>query len=150
MGTGKLFATVFVAVLLANVLTLLALFGARALLPEIELRALRTAVKTEPTPASPTAPTDEIASRWVPAIQERIRQYWVHPAGTWDGRAPVVNVQLEPGGKVVSSKVKIVTSSGNPVFDQSVVDAIYDASPLPVPSGPDFEPFRDFNLVLRP
>jgi colicin import membrane protein len=50
----------------------------------------------------------------------------------------------------MANQVEIVTSSGNPMFDQSVVNAIYDASPLPVPSGPDFEPFRDFNLVLRP
>ncbi|WP_462321919.1 cell envelope integrity TolA family protein [Halochromatium sp.] len=46
--------------------------------------------------------------------------------------------------------MEVLESSGNPVFDQSVVNAIYDASPLPVPDGADFEPFRDFNLVLRP
>ncbi|MBK5939036.1 energy transducer TonB [Halochromatium roseum] len=149
MGTGKLFAIVFVAVLLANALTLAALYGARALLPEIQLLAPEAPSSSGPG-SGPTAPTEEIASRWVPAIQERIRQFWVHPAGTWEGNAPIVNVRLEPGGKVINNQVTIVTSSGNPMFDQSVVNAIYDASPLPVPSGSDFEPFRDFNLVLRP
>jgi len=142
-----LFATVFVAVLFANALTVLALLGARDLLPEFALPTLSAVSSTE---SAPSAPSEDIANQWVPAIQGRIRQFWMHPAGTWEGRAPVVNVRLEPGGKVISNQVKIVTSSGNPVFDQSVVNAIYDASPLPVPSGPDFEPFRDFNLVLRP
>ena len=147
MSTGKLFVTVFIAVLLANALTVLALFSARGLLPDVERAAQGGGVAE---PSTPTAASEEIARRWVPAIQERIRQFWVHPAGTWEGNAPVVNVRLEPGGKVISNQVKIVTSSGNPMFDQSVVNAIYDASPLPVPDGPDFEPFRDFNLVLRP
>ncbi|MEA3640368.1 MAG: energy transducer TonB [Lamprobacter sp.] len=150
MGTGKLFVTVFVAVLLANALTALALFGARGLLPAVGLPALSIASRDAAESSTATAPSEEIASRWVPAIQERIRQFWVHPAGTWEGNAPVVNVQLEPGGKVITNQVRIITSSGNPMFDQSVVNAIYDASPLPVPSGSDFEPFRDFNLVLRP
>lgn len=150
MGTGKLFVTVFVAVLLANALTALALFGARGLLPDVGLPALSTTQRGAVETSASTAPGEEMARRWVPAIQERIRQFWVHPAGTWEGNAPVVNVQLEPGGRVISNQVKIVTSSGNPMFDQSVVNAIYDASPLPVPSGADFEPFRDFNLVLRP
>lgn len=153
MSTGKLFMTVFVAVLLANALTVLVLFGARGLLPGLGLPALsetqRGAAESS-APSVPSLPSEEIASQWVPAIQERIRQFWVHPAGTWEGNAPVVNVRLEPGGRVISNQVKIVTSSGNPRFDQSVVNAIYDASPLPVPSGSDFEPFRDFNLVLRP
>lgn len=147
MGAGKLFVTVFAAVLLANALTLLALLFTRASLPMIELPSVSGDAQTQ---SAPTLPTEELAGRWVPAIQERIRQFWIYPAGTWEGSAPVVNVQLEPGGTVISDKVKIVTSSGNPVFDQSVIDAVYDASPLPVPSGPDFEPFRDFNLVLRP
>ncbi|MBK1618648.1 hypothetical protein CKO42_09420 [Lamprobacter modestohalophilus] len=154
MGTGKLFVTVFVAVLLANALTVLMLFGARGLLPgllpDVGWSAPSASSRDAAESSTSTAPSEEIASRWVPAIQERIRQFWVHPAGTWEGNAPVVNVQLEPGGKVITNQVQIVTSSGNPMFDQSVVNAIYDASPLPVPSGPDFEPFRDFNLVLRP
>jgi TonB family protein len=150
MGTGKLFLTVFVAVLLANAVTMLALVGARGLLPEIGLPMAGGTPRGAAEPGAPSAPSEEIASRWVPAIQERIRTFWVHPVGTWEGTPPVVNVRLEPGGKVISNQVTIVTSSGNPMFDQSVVNAIYDASPLPVPSGADFEPFRDFNLVLRP
>ncbi len=150
MGTGKLFLTVFVAVLLANALTVLVLFGARGLLPDVGLPALSATQRGAAESNAPSPPSEEIANQWVPAIQERIRQFWVHPAGTWEGNAPVVNVRLERGGRVISNQVKIVTSSGNPRFDQSVVNAIYDASPLPVPSGSDFEPFRDFNLVMRP
>jgi len=150
MSTGKLFVTVLVAVLFANALTILAWFAVPGLLPGVELPAPSRAGQGAAASSAADAPSQEIARQWVPAIQQRIRQFWVHPVGTWDGRAPVVNVRLEPGGKVLSDQVTIVTSSGNPMFDQSVVNAIYDASPLPVPSGADFEPFRDFNLVLRP
>jgi len=63
----------------------------------------------------------------------------------------VVSVRLIPGGEVVPNSVRIVQSSGHPAFDQSVVAAVYNASPLPVPSGPSFERFfREFDLTFSP
>lgn len=148
MSTGKCFLTVFVAVLLANALTLLALYFVA---PQFGDQAGSGAIGAlVPEALGPTRPSDEIAREWVPAIQSRIGQFWVLPPGSWDGTSAVLNVQLEPGGVVQPGRVQLVTSSGNPAFDQSVVAAVYDASPLPVPDGRDFAPFRDFNLVLRP
>jgi colicin import membrane protein len=62
----------------------------------------------------------------------------------------VVNLRLEPGGQVVPDSVHVIEGSGNAAFDQSVVVAIYKASPLPVPDGAEFEMFKDFNFVFKP
>ena len=61
-----------------------------------------------------------------------------------------MNLRLEEGGAVVPNSVRVVEGSGKAAFDQSVVAAIYRASPLPVPEGEEFELFRDFNFVFRP
>ncbi|MGD9299492.1 MAG: cell envelope integrity protein TolA [Thiohalocapsa sp.] len=42
-------------------------------------------------------------------------------------------------------------SSGHGAFDQSVISAVYKASPLPVPDGNEFdELFQDFNFRFTP
>ncbi|MCF7994631.1 MAG: cell envelope integrity protein TolA, partial [Chromatiaceae bacterium] len=103
------------------------------------------------TGAQPSAATQaQIASRWVPLITNKVRQYWVRPQGASADLRAVVNLRLEPGGAVIPSSVRIVEGSGQAGFDQSVVAAIYRASPLPVPIGDEFELFRDFNFVFRP
>lgn len=150
MKAGPLFVIVFFAVLSANAVTLLALSGARSLLPSGGLAPLSTAVGRGDSGSATSALSPEVAEQWVPLIQERIQQFWIQPPGSWEGQSALVNVKLEPNGQVLSNQVKIVQSSGHPSFDQSVVAAIYDASPLPVPSGREFEPFRDFELRLRP
>jgi colicin import membrane protein len=62
-----------------------------------------------------------------------------------------VSVRLIPGGEVVPNSVRVVQSSGNTAFDQSVVAAVYGASPLPVPSGPLFDRyFREFDFTFTP
>lgn len=149
MKAGRLFVIVFVAVLLANAVTLLVWVGVRSLLPSSTLSPLTAALGLGGE-AGPAAPTPGVAQKWVPMIQERVRQFWIQPPGSLEGKSTLVNVRLEPDGQVISNQVKILESSGDPSFDQSVVAAIYDASPLPVPSGRDFEPFRDFDLRLRP
>jgi len=92
----------------------------------------------------------QIASRWVPAIQSRVQRFWVRPTVSKGGLDTLVNLRLEPGGLVVPGSVRVIESSGNAAFDQSVVVAIYQASPLPVPDGGEFDLFRDFNFVFRP
>lgn len=150
MKAGPLFVIVFFAVLSANAVTLLALSGARSLLPSGALAPLSTAVGRGDGGSATSALSPEVAEQWVPLIQERIQQFWIQPPGSWEGQSALVNVKLQPNGQVLSNQVTIVQSSGHPSFDQSVVAAIYDASPLPVPSGREFEPFRDFDLRLRP
>jgi colicin import membrane protein len=48
--------------------------------------------------ARQAAARKQIASRWVPLIQSRIRSFWVRPAGSPGGIETLVNLRLEPGG----------------------------------------------------
>jgi len=83
-------------------------------------------------------------------IRERIHRVWVRQPGMgWDLSCGV-EVRLIPGGEVIPGGVRVTRSSGNPAFDQSVVAAVYKASPLPVPSGRPFEQFRSLRLVFKP
>ncbi len=88
--------------------------------------------------------------RYVAVIQQQIERNW-YRTGQWkEPLSCVVRVQLIPGGEVVPGSVSIVKSSGNETFDRSVVDAVYKATPLQVPSGPLFESFRSFSLRFKP
>lgn len=88
--------------------------------------------------------------RYIPVIKDRVRQYWVRPPALGRDLQTVVSLRLIPGGDVVPNSVRVVRSSGNTAFDQSVIAAVYNASPIPVPSGPPFERFREFNLQFTP
>jgi colicin import membrane protein len=83
-------------------------------------------------------------------ITSRVRQFWVRPQGHRRDLRTVVNLRLETSGAVIPDSIRIVEGSGKAAFDQSVIAAIYRASPLPVPDGAEFELFRDFNFVFRP
>lgn len=78
-----------------------------------------------------------------------ISQVWVIPRGIGHQRYCIVAVQVAPDGTVL--KASIVQSSGLTILDQSALQAIYRASPLPVPKNPAlFSQFRDLRLTLRP
>lgn len=90
---------------------------------------------------------DENFNYFVNLIKEKIQQNW-HPPAQLSGRpSVVVSLSIKISGAVDSGAAKIVTSSGIPLFDQSVISAIYKSSPLPVPSRHNFDKFR--NLYLR-
>lgn len=90
------------------------------------------------------------AERYIPVIKDRVRQYWARPPAADGSLSAVVSVRLIPGGDVVPNSVHIERSSGNTAFDQSAIAAVYNASPLPVPSGPPFERFREFSFTFTP
>lgn len=83
-------------------------------------------------------------------IQQKIRRSWNKPPDFKEGIQCVVRVRLVPGGEVI--QVTITQSCGNPIFDRSVENAIYKASPLPVPDDSAlFERFfREFNFRFKP
>ena len=88
--------------------------------------------------------------RYAPAIQDRVSQFWIRPPASARGLMAIVSLRLIPGGEVVPNSVRVIQSSGHAAFDQSAIAAVYQASPLPVPSGSAFEPFREFDLKFNP
>ena len=67
-------------------------------------------------------------------IKDRIERNWLRPPGTASGLQCIARISQIPGGEVV--QVEILTSSGNRIFDRSVEEAVFHASPLPVPKDP--------------
>lgn len=87
--------------------------------------------------------------RYKGLIRQKVSRSWNIPAGYRKGSQCTVHVRLVPGGEVLS--VVIVKSSGDPVFDRSVENAVYKASPLPVPDDKKlFEQFRDLEFPFNP
>jgi len=90
-----------------------------------------------------------IISQYVGIIGDRVRRNWIQPPTSRVGLSCVVQVQLMPGGDVISAQV--VQSSGDAAFDRSVEAAVYRAAPLPLPPDPGlFESFRTLTFNFSP
>lgn len=82
-------------------------------------------------------------------IRQRVSRSWNRPSGVARGLKCTVSVRLAPGGEVMSARV--VRSSGNPIFDRSVENAVYKAAPLPLPEDPTlFDNFREIEFLFSP
>ena len=92
-------------------------------------------------------------------IKNKIERIWLRPENLPKGLACLLEIRTLPSGDVVSARV--IKSSGNVAFDGSAEGAVYDASPLPVPSdkslyngkyadGTTFDGFRVFQLNFKP
>jgi colicin import membrane protein len=90
-----------------------------------------------------------IVAEYTAYIQEKIQQNWRKPAGSPEGLSCTVQVSLIPGGDV--ARVQIVRSSGDPLFDRSVENAVHKAAPMPLPRDPAvFKYFRELRLIFKP
>lgn len=92
----------------------------------------------------------EITSGSVSDIRSRIESVWRYPPAVRPEQETEVSITLVPTGQVIN--VKITRSSGNAALDRSVEQAIFKASPLPVPKDPRvFEKsFRNLTMKFRP
>jgi colicin import membrane protein len=87
-------------------------------------------------------------SRYAPIIQQRVTRYWIRPPDV-NGLKCSLLVRLTPGGEV--THVEVLRSSGNDIFDRSVVAAVYKATPLPLPQDPELaEYFREIRFDFDP
>ncbi|MEW6115887.1 MAG: cell envelope integrity protein TolA [Nitrospirota bacterium] len=73
-------------------------------------------------------------------VQSKIRQQWVFPETIERDMETVISIKIARDGKVTIDRIE--KSSGNPLFDRSVVRAIMNASPLP-------QPFHDMEIGVR-
>jgi colicin import membrane protein len=83
------------------------------------------------------------------AIRQKVERNWIRPSASRKDLQCTVRVRLIPGGEVLEAK--IVRSSGDPVFDRSVENAVHKASPLPLPENAELlEQFREIEFIFRP
>lgn len=87
-------------------------------------------------------------SQYLAAIRAEIERRWTRPPSARVGMELVLRIRLAPGGDLVD--VSVIRGSGDAALDRSAVAAVNNAGRLPVPSGSDFEPFRDFQIIFRP
>ena len=90
-----------------------------------------------------------IMNKYIALILSAIQPNWLVPGGISKKLSCIYEIQLAPGGMVLSAK--LIKSSGNSALDQSAKTAIFKSSPLPVPKNPAaFNNFRDIHLTLSP
>ena len=89
-------------------------------------------------------------SRFIGGLQGRLRGTWTRPISMASNLSCKVRVRLRRNGQVKSAK--IARSSGNSFFDQSALNAVYKASPLPIPNDSDLytEHFKSFTFTFKP
>lgn len=85
-------------------------------------------------PQVETPPPAEVFDLYLGLITAKVRSAWAVPEGfvDWSAKA-VIRLKIDGQGRVLSAKVE--EPSGNPVFDRSVLQAIYKAEPFPPPPG---------------
>jgi colicin import membrane protein len=84
---------------------------------------------------------------YIAAIQNRITRAWLRPASARPGIVCTIQVTQIPGGEVTSAHV--TDCNGDEAVRQSVENAVYRASPLPMPPDPALFQ-RNLTLVFKP
>ncbi len=105
--------------------------------------------KASAVAAQNAAKAQSAIARYKDLIRQKVEQNWVRPLNTQKGMECVVKVKLVPGGDVLQARV--VQTSGSAVFDRSVENAVYKASPLPLPNDPTlFAYFQELEFTFKP
>lgn len=91
-----------------------------------------------------------LESDFMDQIRAHVSSYWKYPSVVKPDQEVTVKITLVPTGQVV--QVVITKNSGNNLLDSSVIAAVNQASPLPVPRDMQvFErSFRNFTMKFRP
>lgn len=100
----------------------------------------------EPAGEGPQIQLDASDMGVVDAIRQHIMEQWVVPPGLDTRKLQVViRVRTSADGQLTSLP-QVITKSGNPAFDESLVRAIRKAVPLPIPADDARFQELDFNF----
>jgi len=78
---------------------------------------------------------DKARGNWVAAIRQKVTQSWIRPPDTPSGLDCRVKITQSPDGHVEGAAMQ--SCNGGPAVQQSIITAVYKASPLPTPDNPD-------------
>ena len=116
---------------------------------ERERRKAAEAEEREREEAARKARALTAAEKYKLLIRQKVSRNWARPPGAQTGLQCTVRVRLVPSGDVL--QVTVVKTSGDERFDRSVENAVYKASPLPLPEERDlFEYFREIEFIFNP
>ncbi|TDJ66065.1 MAG: cell envelope integrity protein TolA [Proteobacteria bacterium] len=116
---------------------------------ERERRAAAEAEERERKEAARKARALTAAEKYKLLIRQKVSRNWARPPGAQRGLQCTVRVRLVPSGDVL--QVTVAKTSGDEQFDRSVENAVYKASPLPLPGDRDlFEYFREIEFIFNP
>ena len=116
---------------------------------ERERRKAAEAEERERKEAARKARALTAAEKYKLLIRQKVSRNWARPPGAQTGLQCTVRVRLVPSGDVL--QVTVVKTSGDERFDRSVENAVYKASPLPLPEERDlFEYFREIEFIFIP
>ncbi len=90
-----------------------------------------------------------VVDKYKALILQAISRHWLVSPQINKKLSAELFIRLAPGGVVLD--VQLTKSSGDVALDRSAKDAVFKASPLPVPNNADeFEAFRQFVLKVKP
>jgi len=82
-------------------------------------------------------------------IRQKIERNWLRPSSSQGQLSCIVRVRPAPDGGVMSARIS--EGSGDALFDRSVVNAVFKASPLPLPDDRSlYDEFRDLEIKFDP
>jgi colicin import membrane protein len=89
-----------------------------------------------------------IIDKYRDIITAYVRRHWIEPPNAKETLVCILQIKLIPSGDVVN--IKVAKSSGDPVFDRSVENAVRKASPLPMPPPETglVDAFRDLEITF--
>lgn len=67
------------------------------------------------------------------AIKNKVMKQWISPANVPNGLSVKLAIKLSSSGKIIASP-RVLQSSGYQAFDNSAIEAVKRASPLPLPN----------------
>jgi len=86
--------------------------------------------------------------QYIHRMQRSVQQHWKVPGGIADNIPdPLVEMILKRNGDIV--RIRILESSGDPAFDQTLIAAIHAAAPYNLPQQ-QFESFRKNQIRFHP
>jgi colicin import membrane protein len=116
-------------------------------LKEQAAKALQQQLQNEARVAGAKAQGE--VNKYKALILQAISRRWLVPTGVNKSLSSELMIRLAPGGAVLD--VQVTRSSGDVALDRSARDAVFKASPLPVPTEADgFDQFRQFVLKVKP
>ena len=88
-------------------------------------------------------------AQYIGPIRAKVTNSWIRPGTVRPGARARVLVRVSPQGDVLTATMQ--QGSGDPIFDRSVINAVYKASPLPIPNDARLYPhYRDFVFNFDP